>query len=152
MKPFPFRFAFLLAGCMLCTTLAEAQIVLVTEQEALASRNAPEPFVPKSLPPPDAPQINVSAPILGGPIKSPTRIEVHFQPVPPAVVRPETFRVRYGTLRLDITDRITGAAKVTPGGIEVAEASLPKGSHKLLLAIEDSMGRAGERELRFVVE
>jgi hypothetical protein len=152
MKTNPTGTSLLLVALLIFSLPAAAQIVLVTEQEAIASRNAAEPLVPKSLPPPDAPQINVFAPDIGAPVKSPTRIEVKFQPVPPAVVRPETFQVRYGTLRLDITGRITSASKVTAEGIEVAQASLPKGSHKLLLVIEDSLGRTGERLLQFVVE
>ena len=152
MKAHPARTPLLLAALLLLCLPVSAQIVLVTEQEALASRSAPEPLVAKSLPPPDAPRINVFAPDIAAPVKSPTRIEVKFQPVPPAVVRPETFQVRYGTLRLDITGRITSASKVTAEGIDVPQASLPKGSHKLLLAIEDSLGRTGERVLQFVVE
>lgn len=152
MKTMQLPSCLLLAAGLACGWPAQAQLVLVTEQEALASQDAIEPFIPKSIPPPDAPRIEVFAPSIGGPVKSPTRIEVRFQPVAPAVVRPETFKVRYGAFRLDITDRITAVSKVTPEGIDVAEAALPKGSHKLLLEIEDSLGRSGERVLQFVVD
>ena len=37
-------------------------------------------------------------------------------------------------------------------GIDVAEAALPKGSHRLFIEIQDSMGRVGERVVAFVVE
>ncbi len=130
----------------------QAQTLLVTEQEASASRNEPEPFRAKSLPVPDAPKINVVTPSLVSAVASPTRIQVQFQPTAPAQVRPETFKVLYGTFRIDITDRITAASKVTADGIDVAQASLPKGSHKLYLEIQDSAGRKGERPLQFVVE
>ena len=129
-----------------------AQALLVTEQEASASRDQPEPFRAKSLPVPDAPKINVVTPSVVSAVASPTRIQVQFQPTAPAQVRPETFKVLYGTFRIDITDRITGASKVTADGIDVAQASLPKGSHKLYLEIQDSAGRKGERPLQFVVE
>ncbi len=130
----------------------QAQTLLVTEQEASASRDEPEPFRAKSLPVPDAPKINVVTPSLVSAVASPTRIQVQFQPTAPAQVRPETFKVLYGTFRIDITDRITAASKVTADGIDVAQASLPKGSHKLYLEIQDSAGRKGERPLQFVVE
>ena len=130
----------------------QAQTLLVTEQEASASRDEPEPFRAKSLPVPDAPKINVVTPSLVSAVASPTRIQVQFQPTAPAQVRPETFKVLYGTFRIDITDRITASSKVTAEGIDVAQASLPKGSHKLYLEILDSAGRKGERPLQFVVE
>ena len=129
-----------------------AQALLVSDQEASASRDAPEPFRAKSLPVADAPKINVVTPSVAGAVASPTRILVQFQPTAPALVRPETFQVLYGTFRSDITDRITASSKVTAEGIDVAQASLPKGSHKLYLEILDSAGRKGERPLQFVVE
>ena len=104
------------------------------------------------MPVPDAPKINVVTPSVVSAVASPTRIQVQFQPTAPAQVRPETFKVLYGTFRIDITDRITAASKVTADGIDVAQASLPKGSHKLYLEIQDSVGRKGERPVQFVVE
>jgi hypothetical protein len=133
------------------STGARAQ-VLVTEAEAAAARAAPEPPTVKGAPVPDAPHIRLLAPDLTGPITSPTRIKLTFEPTAPAAIRPESFRVRYGALRLDITARITAVSKVAPEGIDVAEAALPKGSHRLFLEIQDSMGRTGERVLQFVVQ
>lgn len=45
-----------------------------------------------------------------------------------------------------------GVSKVTAGGLDVAQAALPKGPHRLLLEIQDSMGRTGERLPQFVVD
>ena len=75
-----------------------------------------------------------------------------IQPTSPALIRPETFRVLYGSFRIDITDRITASSKVTAQGIDVSEAKLPKGSHKLFIEIQDSAGRTGQSPLQFVVE
>jgi hypothetical protein len=130
---------------------ARAQL-LVTEEEAAASRAAPEPPAIRAVPVPDAPRINLLAPDLTGPVSSPTRIQVRFEPIAPATIRPESFKVRYGSLRLDITARITAVSRVSADGIDVAEASLPKGSHRLALEIQDSQGRTGERLLQFVVQ
>ncbi len=140
--------AILVAGSI---TAAHA-LQLVTEQEAAASRAAPEPMVARTVPAPDAPRINLLAPSLTAAVASPTRIQVQFQAAAPAAIKPESFRVRYGALRLDITSRITGSAKVTADGIDVAGAALPKGSHRLLIEIQDSAGRTAERQLQFLVE
>ncbi|MGC4079626.1 MAG: hypothetical protein QM702_21795 [Rubrivivax sp.] len=69
-----------------------------------------------------------------------------------APIRPETFKVYYGAFRIDITARIAGAARVTAEGVDVAQAVLPSGSHKLLLEVQDGAGRTGERLLQFSVE
>jgi hypothetical protein len=47
--------------------------------------------------------------------------------------------------------RITAASQVTALGIDVAEATLPKGPHRLFVEVQDSMGRTGERVLPFAV-
>lgn len=129
---------------------AQAQL-LVTEAEAAAARAAAEALTPKAAAVPDAPRIDLLAPDIGQPVPSPTRIWIRFEPVAPALIRPESFRVRYGALRLDITGRITAVSKVAPDGIDVAAAELPKGAHKLYLEIQDTLGRNGERLLQFVV-
>ena len=133
-----------------CCGMAQAQ--LVSEQEAAESRAAPERFTAKAIPAPDAPRIRVVAPNVSNPVASPTQIQVQFQPTSPALIRPETFRVLYGSFRIDITDRITASSKVTAQGIDVSEAKLPKGSHKLFIEIQDSAGRTGQSPLQFVVE
>jgi hypothetical protein len=101
---------------------------------------------------PGAPRVNLLAPNLSNTVPSPTRINVRFEATTPASIKPETFKVRYGAFKLDITGRITAASKVTAEGIDVAEAALPKGSHRLFIEIQDSMGRVGERVVAFVVE
>jgi len=127
---------------------------LVSDQEAAVDRAAPEPLGMKSLPAPNAPRINLVAPALTGnaTVSSPTRILVRFEPTQPATINPDSFRVKYGSLKLDITSRITAASKVTAEGIDVSEARLPKGTHRLQIEIEDSLGRVGERLVQFVIE
>ena len=95
--------------------------------------------------------IEVIAPRLNASITSPSSIELLFQPAAPSAVRPETFRVLYGRLRLDITQRLLSATPITAQGITVKEANLPKGSHRLLLSIEDTEGRQGHKVLEFEV-
>lgn len=137
---------------LLAASSAHAQW-LVTPEEARASLEAPSQLVPRTAPPaPGAPRVNLLAPSLSNTVPSPTPIKMRFEAAAPATIKPDTFKVRYGSFRLDITGRITAASKVTAEGIDVAEAALPKGSHRLFIEIQDSMGRVGERVVAFVVE
>ena len=58
----------------------------------------------------------------------------------------------YGSFEIDITKRILSLTKVTETGVFVQEASLPKGKHKLLMVVEDTSGRKGNRVIEFVVQ
>ncbi|PIT77088.1 hypothetical protein [Limnohabitans sp. G3-2] len=120
---------------------------LVSLQEMQASQAASEAFTAKVSPVPGAPQIEVVHPKLDGPVASPTPIQLLFLPSGSSSVRPETFKVLYGRLRLDITQRLVNEAKITAEGISVKEANLPKGSHQLLLRVEDLQGRQGMKHL-----
>jgi len=143
-------------GCVACVAAAVTASAhadwLVSEQEAALSRAAPAMPEAKSVPVPGAPRIVLLQPDVAAAVASPTRIQLRFEAPGDAAIRPETFKVRYGTLRLDITQRITAVSTVTPQGIDVTEARLPKGSHRLYMEIQDSAGRTGERAVGFVVE
>ena len=131
---------------------AYAEKMLVSIDEMNASNNASPPFRAKSVAPKDAPVIELSAPKLSAPVNSPTPIELKFQPTPPSVVKPDTFKVLYGSFEIDITKRILNVAKVTESGVFVQEAVLPKGKHKLLMVIEYKAGRRGNRSIDFEVQ
>ena len=122
---------------------------LVSAQEMKASLAAAEPLITKAVAVPGAPQIEIVLPRLDGPVASPTAIQLTFVPAASTLVRPETFKVLYGRLRIDITQRLVNAAKITAEGISVKEASLPKGRHRLLLSIEDQQGRQGMKSVDF---
>ena len=126
--------------------------LLVSVDEMNASNNAKPPFTAKSVAPKDAPLIELSAPKLSAPVSSPTPIELKFQPTPPSAVKPETFKLLYGSFEIDITKRILNVAKVTESGVLVQEANLPKGKHKLLMVVEDTAGRRGNRSIDFEVK
>ena len=94
----------LLVFASLCAFAAHGQAFeLVSAQEMQASMVAPEPLQAKAGVTPGAPIIDIVSPKLGGPITSPTAIELLFQPSTPSAVRPETFKALYGRLRIDIT-------------------------------------------------
>ena len=141
--------ALLLSGVSLT---AFAGQLLVTVEEMNASNNAKPPFTAKSIAPKDAPLIELSSPKLPALVSSPTPIELKFQSTPPSTVKPETFKVLYGSFEIDITKRILNVAKVSATGVHVQEASLPKGKHKLLMVVEDTSGRKGNRAIEFVVQ
>jgi hypothetical protein len=125
---------------------------LVTPSEAQASEQAIQPPEARSVPEQGAPRVSLLTPDISSTVRRPTRIQVRFEATAPALIKPETFRVLYGSLRLDITQRVTSASQVTAQGIDVAEASLPPGSHRLLIEIQDTQGRIGRRTVGFVVE
>lgn len=137
--------------CGLSATAFAGQL-LVSVDEMNASNSAKPPFTAKSVAPKDAPLIELSAPKLSAPVSSPTPIELKFQPTPPSAVKPETFKVLYGSFEIDITKRILNVAKVTESGVFVQEAILPKGKHKLLMVVEDTAGRRGNRSIDFEVK
>ena len=126
--------------------------LLVSVEEMNTSNNAKPPFAAKSVAPKDAPLIELSAPKLSTAVSSPTPIELKFQSMPPSTVKPETFKVLYGSFEIDITKRILNVAKVTESGVNVKEASLPKGKHKLLMVVEDTTGRRGNKTIEFEVQ
>jgi hypothetical protein len=128
-----------------------APLMLVTAQEMEASNSAPPPFTPKFVPEKDAPRIEFAAPNLSAPLTSPMPIQLNFAALSPATVKPETFKVLYGTFQIDITQRLLSAAKVTAQGMTVQEASLPSGKHKLHLSVEDTEGRKGYRLVEFQI-
>jgi hypothetical protein len=125
--------------------------ILVTSQEFAASENAPAIFQPKFVPEKDAPKIDVAVPDLAKSLVSPMPIQLNFYAVSPATIKPSSFKVLYGSLQFDITQRLLSAAIVTPLGIRMTEASLPSGKHRLQLSVEDSSGRKGYRVIEFQV-
>ena len=141
--------ALLLSGVSLT---AFAGQLLVSVEEMNASNNSKPPFTAKSVAPKDAPLIELSAPKLSSAVSSPTPIELKFQSTPASSVKPETFKVLYGSFEVDITKRILNLAKASEAGVFVQEASLPKGKHKLMMVLENTAGRRGNRSLEFEVK
>jgi hypothetical protein len=131
---------------------ANSGTLLVTVEEMNASNSASSPINAKSVPEIDAPIIEISTPKLSTYVSSPTSIELKFQPTPPSRVKAETFKVLYGSFEIDITKRLLNLAKVSELGVLVQDATLPKGKHKLLMVIEDTAGRKGNKAIEFEVK
>lgn len=127
-------------------TGAEAQ------QAALAEQTMPQPVRTRSLPKPGAPAIEVVSPSAPGtPVAAPLRIEVAFKPAQGAKIVPSSFRVLYGLLKIDLTDRLRPHAKVTEAGVVVEGAKVPDGQHRMFLQVADDKGNTTEQEVRFRV-
>lgn len=144
------KFIFLFLMAISSAAIAEPEL-LVTAEEMRASNAAPDRISPKSIIEMDAPTIEILFPKLPGNVASPTSINLKFTAVAPSKVKPETFKALYGTLQIDITKKLLKLAKVTDTGIQVNDAALPNGRHKILLMVEDSAGRAGGKKIEFEV-
>jgi len=127
-------------------------VFLVTEAEAAASYAAGGMLNPRSVSQPGSPQIEFLTPDIFKPVSAPTNIDIRFVGNPPSEPKPDSFRVLYGSFRIDITQRLLGVAKVSKDGIKVKDAVLPKGRHQLSLMITDSMGRQNQQVVAFTVE
>lgn len=128
---------------------------LVTPQEALAYQgedafNAPTPLRTRSVAP--LIQIVQPVPVSDLKVKSPFPISVQFKGLSDALIDPKTFKVLYGTFKLDITDRITKYVKVDKEGFSFDQAKIPSGKHRLILQVQDEKKRMAERELKVEVE
>ncbi len=106
----------------------------------------------RAAPVPGAPQIEWGAPDVAKTIKPPISIRVHFVPTAPAAINPESLRILYGAFRINITDRVKRAARLTADSISAEGATLPSGTHHLFIDISDSDGRSAEKEVSFTVE
>jgi hypothetical protein len=131
---------------------------LVTASEAQANAKAeaesPAIITPRQVPPPrpNAPGIKVVSPVAAGtPVAAPLRLEVAFTPAPGARIVPSSFRVLYGLLKIDLTDRMRRHATVTETGVVVDGAKVPDGQHRLFLQVADDKGNTAEQELRIRV-
>jgi len=127
-------------------------IMLVSDEEVRISNINKSTIQAKAVSVPDAPSIEVLSPQLGSNINSPTQIEVKFNPKNPANIKPDTFKALYGSFKVDITKRLLNVANITPQGINVTEANLPKGSHKIIMSVEDTEGRVGSKTVEFEIK
>ncbi len=85
-------------------------------------------------------------------VKAPFAIVVQFKSQADVPIDPTTFKVMYGALKIDITNRITKFVKVTKDGFSLDNAQIPVGKHRLTLQVVDERQRLAERELRVEVE
>lgn len=85
-------------------------------------------------------------------VTSPFAIVVQFIGQADAAIDPASFKVLYGSFKIDITHRITKFVKVTKEGFALENAQIPVGKHRLTLQVQDEKQRLAERELRLEVQ
>jgi hypothetical protein len=146
----------LVLGCSAHCALAAGALQLISNEEFMqekqfaASRTRSVDLHKPAVP--GAPVIELSKPKLNDTLKAPFPIQLVFKASDDAEVLPETFKVFYGFMKLDITDRVVKNTKVTKTGLTVDQADIPAGTHKLLLQITDSKNRKTEMPMSFTVE
>lgn len=129
-------------------TAAEAR------QAAKAELEAPPEIRPRQVPGPrgNVPGIRVLSPSTpGAVVTAPLRIEVAFTPTPGTRIVPSSFRVLYGLLKIDLTERLRPHATINESGVVVDRAVVPDGQHRLILQVADDQGNTAEQELRIRV-
>jgi hypothetical protein len=154
-----------LRTALICLALVTASVAsraegfeLITadeaQQEATAMASAPREVRTRGIvvAKPGQPAIQVvSPPAAGTSVNAPVRIEVAFKPAAGTRIVPSTFRVLYGLLKIDLTDRLKKHATVTENGVVVDQAQMPAGQHRLILQVADDQGNTAEQELRLRV-
>jgi len=143
---------------LLTTAAASDDFDLVTAEDMRAEQSAP---VPRAAPGAGdeaartrsfgAPRIRVLRPDPDVETSGPLRIELSFTPGPGARIVPGSFRMLYGMLKIDLTDRLAGRAQVKESGVIVEGAKVPRGVHRLVMRVTDDQGQSTEQELRIRV-
>lgn len=128
-----------------------AAFELVTPADVHAERLAPDAPRTRSMPRPGAPAIRVLAPVqteASAAVPAPLRIELAFEPVNGNRILPDSFRLQYGMLKLDLTERMRRHATISERGVLVERALMPDGLHRLFVQVSDDKGNQGEHEIR----
>jgi hypothetical protein len=146
----------LVAAALISALLPARALQLVTKEEMIRSQKAP-PVVEAAAAPADplAPQILLIDPEANGTdkvVRNPFKMEVMFKPQEGAALDFKSFQALYGSLKMDITDRLLKEAVKTPNGLRLANVTVPSGKHRILLRIKDSQNRMAEKEIQFRVD
>ncbi len=89
--------------------------------------------------PKNGPAIRVLAPEIDKVQRSPFRLAVRFVPKPGSTVDTESLKVEaLKIVTIDLTDRVR--PYVSPQGIEMEQARIPSGNHRLRVTIGDGKG------------
>lgn len=136
-------------------SLGNAQgLILISPDEVYQSNLAQESLMAKFVPDPLAPSIDVLSPhiVQDSILSAPFPIELRFRAIAPSSVKIDTFRVSYGSLGIDITDRLLKVAQLTEQGMVLKDANIPAGHHKLTISLGDTSGHLASKKLEFDVK
>lgn len=160
------RVLFALAGLSACASLQEGSapgpdlVVLVTPEEA-ALPDAPEPapgarierrtFGLRREEAPQGPDIVVQSPEAGKTYRPPVPIDVRFVSRKDAPIDPDSLRVTYLKFwGIDITDRVK--EYLVEDRIQVPNAKLPSGRHRIRVSISDQKGATTIQDFSLRIE
>lgn len=92
------------------------------------------------------PQIVVRSPQEGARITAPFELDIQFMSAKGAAINLDSLRVHFRKVwNIDITDYVR--PYVSPEGIRMTNATLPRGRHTVTLAIADDQGRTSSRTM-----
>lgn len=118
---------------------------LVSESEYRIYGGALEP-VSSTPTVPGSPEILIVKPELDRVLVSPVSIQLMVVPTDGSSIHWDSFKLSYGALRFDITDRFLRLAKKTPSGFKIDGLEIPAGDHRLQMSVRDNKNRWGSRE------
>lgn len=118
---------------------------LVSESEYRIYGGALEP-VSSITTVPGSPEILIVKPELDRVLVSPVSIQLMVIPTDGSSIHWDSFKLSYGSLRFDITDRFLRLAKRTPSGFKIDGLEIPAGDHRLQMSVRDNKSRWGARE------
>lgn len=123
---------------------------LITAEEAAQNARPPEGYTLRQAAPTEPPRIVVDQPKRRD-LKNPIDIVIRFIPETGTQANPDSLKILYGWMGIDITERIRNQARITTQGITAHGAELPTGDHTLTIQVADSKQRVGQTELTFSV-
>ncbi len=150
-----------LLACAVLLTLASGASAagpdgfwLVTPDEAAmppaSTEKGGQPFEAGREPPDTGPLIEVLKPAEGDSVAVPLEIAVKFVPrsAPVDLSSLKVTVVKF--LDIDITDRVRPFA--TPAGIQIPDARLPAGEHRVRITVADASGGVSRKQLTLTVQ
>ena len=146
----PILYKYLLILCILLSQ-SSFSFTLITDEEARKEGKGSQDYVLRLGEANALPSIKLVNPdMLASSIKSPISIELKFEKKD-APILPETFRALYGSLQLDVTERILEEATIDSKFLKVDNAKLPRGRHTFVVQIADANGRLAKRMFKVKV-
>ncbi len=135
-----------LAGALLATPAAAATLITAHEAQlppdnsVLRSGIERGPEIVPVYPPPKT-----------GMIQSPFDFKVKFEPHGGTQINLDTLTVVYKRIpAIDLTARVK--PYVHPDGIDMPNAEVPAGAHRIMIFVKDSAGHEGQADIHFDVE
>ncbi len=99
----------------------------------------------------DAPIIKLVQPKDLENIQTPLTVEFLFEFTADAEINPDSFKLTYGLLAIDITKRFLNKMNIESNRLTVSNVIIPAGKHRLTVHIADSRGRTSKAQFNFSV-